>query len=56
MRIYGTATGQLGKGKRKEKNDKNYPLQWSNRRAALGTLSGIDPRPFLEISEISAKM
>jgi hypothetical protein len=25
-------------------------LQWSNRRAAAGTLSGIDPRPFLEIS------
>ena len=33
-----------------KKNDKNYPLQWSNRHAALGTLSGIDPRPFLEIS------
>ena len=39
MRIYGTA-----------RERKNYPLQWSNRRAALSTLSGIDPRPFLEIS------
>ena len=39
MRIYGTA-----------RERKNYPLQWSNRRAACGTLSGIDPRPFLEIS------
>ena len=40
MRIYGTA-----------RERKNYPLQWSNRRAACGTLSGIDPRPFLEISD-----
>ena len=39
MRIYGTA-----------RERKNYPLQWSNRRPACGTLSGIDPRPFLEIS------
>ena len=39
MRIYGTA-----------RERKNYPLQWSNRRPAGGTLSGIDPRPFLEIS------
>jgi hypothetical protein len=38
-----------GKGSEK-KNDKNYPLQCSNRRPACGTLSGIDPRPFLEIS------
>ena len=40
MRIYGTA-----------RERKNYPLQWSNRRPACGTLSGIDPRPFLEISD-----
>ena len=46
---YMRITGQLGK-EAKKKNDKNYPLQWSNRRAAGGTLSGIDPRPFLEIS------
>ena len=39
-----------GKGRADENSSKNYPLQSSNRRAACGTLSEIDPRPFLEIS------
>ena len=39
MRIYGTAREREAR----EKNDKKYPLQCSNRRAASGTLSGIDP-------------
>jgi hypothetical protein len=32
------------------KMTKKYALQWWYQLLACGTLSGIDPRPFLEIS------
>ena len=44
MRIYGTA-------RESEMMKIVTDFQWSNRRPACGTLSGIDPRPFLEISD-----